>query len=172
MLNVLCKPPYKQRLIVLLARTHAYAPPVLQKRGELERATADAVLRALQAPGGAGGDVLAFLPGVAEIKRVQQLLQQEAALRRGGVAVQQLHGSLSPQQQDDVIRWAAGQRAARQRAALGHAACISGSSCCCRVRSCCRGRKLLHSQAQPGAAAAVAAARRAVHAHCGELHYS
>jgi ATP-dependent helicase HrpB len=77
---------------------------VLQKRGELEAATAAAVLRALASPAAAGGDVLVFLPGVAEIRRVQQLLQQESAVRRAGMVVQQLHGGLPPQEQDRVIR--------------------------------------------------------------------
>jgi ATP-dependent helicase HrpB len=77
---------------------------VLQKRGELERSAADAVLKALASPAAAGGDVLCFMPGVAEIRRLQQLLQQESTVRKAGVVVQQLHGGLSPQQQDDVIR--------------------------------------------------------------------
>jgi HrpA-like RNA helicase len=86
------------------------APPfllhfaVLQKRGELERAAADAVLKALASPAAAGGDVLCFMPGVAEIRRLQQLLQQDSAIRKAGIVVQQLHGGLSPQQQDEVIR--------------------------------------------------------------------
>lgn len=84
------------------------ASAVLQKRGELERAAADAVLKALASPAAAGGDVLCFMPGVAEIRRLQQLLQQESAIVRAGIAVQQLHGSLSPQQQDEVIRSATG----------------------------------------------------------------
>jgi hypothetical protein len=80
---------------------------VLQKRGELEAAAAAAVLRALAAPAAAGGDVLAFLPGVAEIRRLQRLLQPEAAVRARGVLVQELHGGLAPQRQDAVIRCAA-----------------------------------------------------------------
>lgn len=77
---------------------------VLQKRGELEAAAADGVRRALTAAAAAGGDVLVFLPGVAEIRRTQQLLLKEGFIRQAGVAVQQLHGGLPPQQQDDVIR--------------------------------------------------------------------
>lgn len=85
---------------------------VLQRRGELEAATVDAVRKALSASsstsaaadGGGGGDVLVFLPGVAEIKRTQRLLQQEGFIRSAGVLVQQLHGSMAPQQQDEVIR--------------------------------------------------------------------
>lgn len=87
--------------LVLPALPHA---AVLQKRGELERAAADAVLKALASQAAAGGDVLCFMPGVAEIRRLQQLLQQESAIRKAGIAVQQLHGGLSPQQQDEVIR--------------------------------------------------------------------
>jgi HrpA-like RNA helicase len=49
--------------------------------------------------------VLVFLPGVVEIRAVARLLAQEQALRSAGVVVQQLHGGLSPQQQDEVIRW-------------------------------------------------------------------
>ncbi|KAF6265234.1 ATP-dependent helicase HrpB [Scenedesmus sp. NREL 46B-D3] len=75
-----------------------------QKRGELERAAADAVLKALASPAAAAGDVLCFMPGLAEIRRLQQLLQQDSAIRKAGIAVQQLHGGLSPQQQDEVIR--------------------------------------------------------------------
>lgn len=81
------------------------APAVLQKRGELEAAAAEAVRRALASQAAAGGDVLVFLPGVAEIRRTQRLLQQEGFIRNAGVAVQQLHGGLAPQQQDEVIRW-------------------------------------------------------------------
>lgn len=76
----------------------------LQKRGELESAAAAAVVKALASPAAAGGDVLVFMPGVAEIRRLQQLLQQDPAVSRAGVSVVQLHGSLSPQQQDEVIR--------------------------------------------------------------------
>lgn len=81
-----------------------YVAAVLQKRGELEAAAAEAVLKALASPAAAGGDVLVFLPGVAELRRVQQRLQEEPALRKAGVVVQQLHGGLAPQQQDQVIR--------------------------------------------------------------------
>ncbi|GBF89428.1 ATP-dependent helicase [Raphidocelis subcapitata] len=66
--------------------------------GRLERAVADAVLGALSSD---PGDVLAFLPGVAEIRRTQQLLREEAPR---GVQVLPLHGNLSPAQQDAAIR--------------------------------------------------------------------
>lgn len=46
-----------------------------------------------------------FLPGVGEIRRLQQILSAESAVKRAGVAVVQLHGNLPPQQQDDVIRY-------------------------------------------------------------------
>uniref|UniRef100_A0A383V6U4 ATP-dependent helicase HrpB n=1 Tax=Tetradesmus obliquus TaxID=3088 RepID=A0A383V6U4_TETOB len=84
--------------------THFLGKPLLQKPGELERAAADAVLKALASQAAAGGDVLCFMPGVAEIRRLQQLLQQDSVIRKAGIAVQQLHGGLSPQQQDEVIR--------------------------------------------------------------------
>jgi ATP-dependent helicase HrpB len=77
---------------------------VLQKRGELEASTVDAVRTALGSSVAAGGDVLVFLPGVAEIRRTQRLLQEEGFIRNAGVVVQQLHGGLAPQQQDEVIR--------------------------------------------------------------------
>jgi hypothetical protein len=76
----------------------------MQKRGELEASTVDAVRKALSSPAAAGGDVLVFLPGVAEIRRTQRLLEQESFIRNAGVQVQQLHGGLAPQQQDEVIR--------------------------------------------------------------------
>lgn len=81
---------------------------VLQKRGELEASTVDAVRKALGSSAASGGDVLVFLPGVAEIRRTQRLLQEEGFIRSAGVAVQQLHGGLAPQQQDEVIRYIAG----------------------------------------------------------------
>lgn len=65
----------------------------------------DAVRKALSSSAAAGGDVLVFLPGVAEIRRTQRLLQEEGFIRSAGVSVQQLHGGLAPQQQDEVIRW-------------------------------------------------------------------
>jgi hypothetical protein len=63
------------------------------------------VRKALSSSAAGGGDVLVFLPGVAEIRRTQRLLQEEGFVRSAGVAVQQLHGGLAPQQQDEVIRW-------------------------------------------------------------------
>ena len=88
-----------------LAPHPQHPPAVLQQRGELESSAAAAVVRALASPAAAGGDVLVFLPGVGEIRAVARLLAQEQALRSAGVVVQQLHGGLSPQQQDEVIRW-------------------------------------------------------------------
>lgn len=51
---------------------------------------------------GSPGDVLAFLPGVEEIRRTARELAPWAA--RVGVVVLPLHGSLSPEEQDRAIR--------------------------------------------------------------------
>ncbi|HEX4368319.1 MAG TPA: DEAD/DEAH box helicase, partial [Rhodopila sp.] len=50
------------------------------------------------------GDILAFLPGMAEIRRVQ------AALDDRGVMVLPLHGDLPPAEQDRALRLAEGRR--------------------------------------------------------------
>ncbi|KIY98238.1 ATP-dependent helicase HrpB [Monoraphidium neglectum] len=72
--------------------------PVRRDGGRLARAVADAILGALDHD---AGDVLAFLPGVAEIRQAQQLLREEAPR---GVRVLPLHGNLAPEQQDEAIR--------------------------------------------------------------------
>ncbi len=53
------------------------------------------------------GDALVFLPGIAEIGRVRALLEEEGA---SGAAVQVLHGSLTLDEQDDVLRPRTSQR--------------------------------------------------------------
>lgn len=60
----------------------------------------DAVTRAIrQALGQADGDVLAFLPGMAEIERTAERLTG-----LDGIAIHRLHGSLSPADQQAAIR--------------------------------------------------------------------
>ncbi len=68
---------------------------------ELPEAVARAVRAALAAH---PGDVLAFLPGMAEIRRAQQ------ALADCGALVLPLHGDLSPVEQDQALRPAEGRR--------------------------------------------------------------
>jgi ATP-dependent helicase HrpB len=68
---------------------------------ELPEAMARAIRAALAE---AGGDVLAFLPGMAEIRRT------EAALEGLDVAVLPLHGDLPPAAQDLALRRAEGRR--------------------------------------------------------------
>src|SRR5690606_5813817 len=51
------------------------------------------------------GDVLVFLPGIGEIRRVESLLQGGDLGRQGGqVAVLPLHGTLSAAEQDAALR--------------------------------------------------------------------
>src|SRR5262245_30226697 len=54
------------------------------------------------------GDVLVFLPGVGEIERCRDALDNLA--RRTGVLVLPLHGKLSPREQDDALEPASPQR--------------------------------------------------------------
>ena len=65
----------------------------------LEAVVAAGVQRAL---GECDGDVLAFLPGVGEIRRTAALLETSA--RRSGYHVMQLYGDLPAEQQDAVLR--------------------------------------------------------------------
>ena len=65
----------------------------------LEDVVATGVARALSAT---GGDVLAFLPGVAEIRRSAARLEDVA--RRQGLRVMSLYGDLPAEQQDAVLR--------------------------------------------------------------------
>jgi HrpA-like RNA helicase len=71
---------------------------------------AEAVVTALRAQAGGGGapagDILAFLPGVAEIRNTQRLLDKQLPTSCSGeVQVQVLHGSLAPRDQDRVVGW-------------------------------------------------------------------
>ncbi len=65
----------------------------------LEAVVAAGVRRALSE---SDGDVLAFLPGVSEIRRTARLLEPEAAAR--GPRVLALYGDLPAEQQDAVLR--------------------------------------------------------------------
>ena len=65
----------------------------------LEAIVAAGVRRAL---GDSDGDVLAFLPGVGEIRRTADLLESEAT--RSNLRVLQLYGDLPPEQQDIVLQ--------------------------------------------------------------------
>lgn len=67
--------------------------------GPLEVAVRNAVERALDET---AGDVLVFLPGVGEIARSEEALDNLA--RRRGVLVLPLHGRLEPAEQDRAIR--------------------------------------------------------------------
>ena len=62
----------------------------------LEQRVAEVVLEALRSD---PGDVLVFLPGRPEIHRVERELERRGA----GVLVEQLHGSLSPAEQERVV---------------------------------------------------------------------
>ena len=81
-----------------LAITHLpYSPNPLEIQigDALERLIAD----------GLSGDVLVFLPGVAEIRRAMRTCEEPA--RRAGLLVLPLHGSLSPEEQDRAVSPAA-----------------------------------------------------------------
>ncbi len=72
---------------------------------ELPEAAVAAIRRALAS---VAGDVLVFLPGMAEIRRVEAMLAEDRGL---GAVVRPLHGDLSPQAQDLALRPdAAGRR--------------------------------------------------------------
>ncbi|MCE7934368.1 MAG: ATP-dependent helicase HrpB [Chlorobi bacterium CHB2] len=73
----------------------------LEKRTEerLERTVAAAVSRALRQ---CEGDLLVFLPGVAEIQRVEETLR--GSNLPGNIAIAPLHGSLPQDQQDRAIQ--------------------------------------------------------------------
>ena len=70
----------------------------------IEENVARAVVRALARE---PGSVLVFLPGLAEIRRTADRLQQRLPDR---VELHQLHGSMEPREQDAAIRPAAGDR--------------------------------------------------------------
>ena len=73
----------------------------------------DAMARAIRAALGAHqGDILAFLPGMAEIRRT------EAALSGCGALVLPLHGELPPAEQDRALRPAPGAQEGGRRVVL------------------------------------------------------
>lgn len=88
------------RLFELAVRHLPYSPKTLetQMRDALEM-----LLRE-----GLTGDILAFLPGAAEIRR--SMRECEEAARRVGLLVLPLHGSLSPEEQDRAVAPAAQRR--------------------------------------------------------------
>ena len=74
--------------------TH-YVAPRDRRIEDVVAATVERALRARE------GDVLVFLPGAAEIRRVEERL---VSLRMDGVVVRPLHGNLSSDAQDGAIR--------------------------------------------------------------------
>jgi ATP-dependent helicase HrpB len=69
-----------------------------------ERIVARAVRRVLKEE--PGGDVLVFLPGAAEISRVQRLLESSdlcPSMRSGSINVRALHGELAASDQDEAL---------------------------------------------------------------------
>lgn len=56
------------------------------------------------------GDILVFLPGIGEIRRVETLLQSDSSVLAGRVALLPLHGSLSAAEQDAALRSGATRR--------------------------------------------------------------
>jgi len=73
----------------------------MQRRQRVEEATADAVAIALARP----GDVLAFLPGMGEIRRTVERLSD-----RVDAEVLPLYGALEPAEQDAALRPVPGRR--------------------------------------------------------------
>lgn len=71
----------------------------LRPEARWDAAMAGVIREALEAH---RGDILAFLPGVGEIHRVRELLEETA--RRSAVELLPLHGSLAPDAQDRVLR--------------------------------------------------------------------
>jgi ATP-dependent helicase HrpB len=82
-------------------RLHPVETRLLERTGEerLEARVADAVRRAA---GARDGDLLVFLPGLGEIRRVEEALAAWAAER--GVDLRPLHGDLPIEQQDAALR--------------------------------------------------------------------
>ena len=88
--------------------TSAFAYPVTtvwvgRPAGRVDAAVARTTMRAL---GAASGDVLAFLPGAAEIRAVARFLEADngAALAAAGVDVVTLFGAMSGPAQDGALR--------------------------------------------------------------------
>ncbi len=79
-------------------------PVEVRYAGSSDDPLPDRVARAIEeaAASGDAGDVLAFLPGVEEIRRAGRLLAPWAA--RSGVLVVPLHGSLPAEDQDRALR--------------------------------------------------------------------
>ena len=84
-----------------LGRTHPVTVEYLRfsPSQPIERLAADGVVALLER---SRGDVLAFLPGVGEIRRTHELLEEVAAQRN--VAVLQLYGDLPLDEQQRVLR--------------------------------------------------------------------
>lgn len=80
---------------------------LLRDRKAFSETMCHAILQGLaRAPGGGDGDVLAFLPGVAEIRRVVRLLQEQQRTTTNisdDVEILPLYGALPKDQQDCVI---------------------------------------------------------------------
>lgn len=70
-----------------------------EERVPLQRQMAAGVARALDST---NGDVLAFFPGVGEIRRTKEELRDIASRR--GVELHELYGDLPPEQQDSVLQ--------------------------------------------------------------------
>jgi ATP-dependent helicase HrpB len=81
------------RLFPLTIRHLPYSPEPLH----LQVATAIELLQA----SGESGNILAFLPGIAEIRRTMR--ECEATARRAGLLVLPLHGDLTPGEQDLAV---------------------------------------------------------------------
>ena len=92
-------------LVESLGRTHPVEVRHLEpaERPERGRPGPEDVARAVgRALGATSGDVLAFLPGVGEIRRTRQALEDRA--RREGLALFELYGELAPEDQDRALR--------------------------------------------------------------------
>ena len=75
--------------------THYLPQPV---QGRIESAVAAVVQQALREQ---NGDVLVFLPGTGEVRRVERLLQER--LKEETAVIRSLYGDLSQQQQDEAL---------------------------------------------------------------------
>jgi len=92
-------------LVESLGRTHPVDVRHLEpaERPERGRPGPEDVARAVgRALGATSGDVLAFLPGVGEIRRTREALEDRA--QREGLTLFELYGELSPEDQDRALR--------------------------------------------------------------------